>query len=116
MQMSTRHFYIYNECYKPITATVEYVPIGEESPNKNDVLVQPGNQGMLCTTEQSTVVTESKAEDGSLHWNKLTVSLSGDEYTHVIACRCMEGDVDCELPQSWPLPTTRQYPVEQEEA
>jgi hypothetical protein len=113
--MSTRHFYIYNECYKPISSTVEYVPIGGAASELNTVLVQPGDQRMLCTTEGDAVVTESAAGDGSLHWVKSTLALSEGEYTHVIACRCPEGEADCEPPREWPLPTTRQYPIEQAE-
>jgi len=44
---AARHFYIYNECYKPITTTAECVPIGETQSKTFEERVEPGSQKLF---------------------------------------------------------------------
>jgi hypothetical protein len=112
---STMHFYIYNECYKTISATTECVPIGETRSKVNTQQIKPGEQKLLCTINGTSVSTESVSEDNSLHWKKETITLTQNEYTHVISCECEKDSVNCQPPEHWPYQTTRQIPVEKNE-
>jgi hypothetical protein len=106
------HFYVYNECNKPISAAVEYVHLDTSQQTIQTVLVPPGNQKMLCATNHPTVSCEGVSEDGALHWARQTFELSASEYTHVLGCQC----VGEECPMRWPLPTTRQRPIEESQS
>lgn len=109
-----RHFYVYNECHKPISSKLTYVPVGSEVSNTIEVAIDAGYQKMLGTTYKDTVVTESSSDDRTLHWESLKFSLTGsgpdNEYTHVIACNCPKDDSKCKLPDKWPNASSRQYP------
>ena len=107
-----KHFYIYNECYKAISSNVRYLPVGTSVEETTTVVVAPGNQRLLCTTDEDSIATESKSEDDSLRWSLQKIPLSGFEYTHVIACKCPAGDANCTTPDAWPYETSRQFPTE----
>jgi hypothetical protein len=47
-QQTLRHFYVYNECYKPIVSHVQYVPVGQNSAIRADIDVAPGNQRLVA--------------------------------------------------------------------
>jgi hypothetical protein len=75
-----KHFYIYNECYLPISSTVTLVPSGSTDPATSTLPVLPGHQTLLGTTNGISVDTQSVSQDGKLQWSKRTFSLSGLEY------------------------------------
>lgn len=103
-----KHLYIYNECHETVTATVEYVPLGENYTDYATQRVPPGHQVMLCTTEQESVVfLGAVTDDARFVWIREDIQLKSDEHTHVLNCCC---EADC--PDEWPIPTTRSYPVE----
>ncbi len=103
------HFYVYNECYKPLSATVEYIPLGNEVAVSATVAVTPGNQTMLCTTERNSIEVEAVSDDGTLHWARQSFSLTEPDYTHVMTCECRGPN----CPNIWPLDTSRQQPKEE---
>jgi hypothetical protein len=105
-----KHFYIYNECFRSVVATVRFVPLGANASRTYTVTVNSGSQTMLCTTDQNSIATHSKSADGSRCWSLLEIPLSGSEYTHVLACKCPPGDSTCKALDMWPYSTTRQYP------
>jgi hypothetical protein len=109
-----RHFYVYNECYKPISSKLTYVPTGSESNKTSNESIAPGYQRLLGTTYKDTVATESSSDDHTLRWETRKFTLTGSgplsEYTHVIACNCLKEDSKCKLPDEWPNAPSRQYP------
>jgi hypothetical protein len=63
---------------------------------------------MLCVTEQDSVVMlGAVSDDAKFVWIRETITLGGDEHTHVLNCYC-----ELECPEEWPLPTSRSYPIE----
>lgn len=103
-----KHFYVYNECNKALSATAEFVDLDTEQETSLTVAVPPGNQKMLCATNAPSVSCQAVSDDGSLHWSRQTFQLTNSEYTHVLTCHCVGQD----CPMLWPLPTSRQSPAE----
>ena len=106
----TKHFYIYNECYKPISSRLTFVASGETSPSTSTVAVSPGSQRLLGTTYKDSVEAESVSEDGSLRWRSQAFALAAPEYTHVITCKCPQNEPSCKDPDPWPSASSRQNP------
>jgi hypothetical protein len=109
-QSMLKHFYVYNECYKPISSMLTYVPLDSEATTTTQVSIGPGMQTMLGTTYKDSVVTESSSDDRTFHWGTRTFSVSYNEYTHVITCNCPTGASECKPPVKWPNASSRQYP------
>jgi hypothetical protein len=115
-QQTLRHFYVYNECYKPIVSHVQYVPIGQKSAIRADIDVAPGNQRLVAVEGvdsphgTASIVSSATSKDGALHWATRAIPSSIPEFTYVIACKCDPADSTCTLPDPWPNDTIRQYP------
>ena len=109
-QNALKHFYVYNECYKSISATATYVPLDSANPTSSSISVAPGNQKMLATTYGTILSSKSVAEDKAMVWSSRDFTLTEGEYTHVIACNCPKSDAACTLPDRWPNAKSRQYP------
>ena len=114
-QQTLRHFYVYDECYKPI-AHVQYVPVGQNSVIRADIDVAPGNQRLVAVEGvdsphgKGSIVGSATSKDGALHWATRTIPSSIPEFTYVIARKCDPADSNCTLPDRWPYDTIRQYP------
>jgi hypothetical protein len=102
-----KHFYIYDECYLPVSSTVTLVASGATTPTTSSTSVLPGSQTLVGTTYGNSVKTHSVSQDGILHWSTQTFSLTDLEYTHVITCTCPTNN---SCPQQWPSPKSRQMP------
>lgn len=113
-----KHFYVYNECYKPIIAHVLYIPTGQGTTRQDHIIVSPGHQVLVAVEARDLIpvfglvgiLESATSADGVLTWRECGVRSMGPEYTYVISCTCDAGVANCQLPRPWPTQTFRQFP------